>query len=214
MNMRTPKRLAGVLLAVLSLNLVTPGPAGAGNFPTPVGTDPAGDWGNGAPGGAESGQDLLKAYIGRRDKDTLEFILRVEALPPREEAYALFAVYEWYFTVDGSYDMGFYGPCQAHAYGDCASTTDPLAFVLSDFSRGVNYMLTAELDYDRQQIVFPIPLDALGASSGSIISPRPATSHDPKAAVAAHTVYFVNQPPNGTVTPRDTLVINRNYRIR
>ena len=109
--------------------------------------------------------------------------------------------------------MGFYGPCQGHAFGDCAAATDPLTFIFSDFSRRNDYLLTAELDYDRQQIVFPIPLEALGAVSGSIIQPRPATNHDPKAAVVAHTFYFVNQPPDGRVTPRDTLVVNRNYRI-
>ena len=50
-----------------------------------VGTDPAGDWGGG--GGPEVvggglGQDLVSASLGMRDKKTINFILKVTALPP------------------------------------------------------------------------------------------------------------------------------------
>jgi hypothetical protein len=191
--------------------------AGAGSsYPRTVGRDLAGDWGSGSPSsnaGAVSGEDLLRASLAR-EADTLEFILDVAATPPAPPQTA-FAVYEWYFTVDGR-PYGIYGPCQGHIYGDCETAIDPMSFVVSDFDGGHDFMGIARLDEyeDVGQVIFPIPLDFLGAHSGSVIAPSPAGNMNTEAAVVAHTFYFVNNPTDGSdATPRDFMTVKRAYKI-
>ena len=221
------------LAAVLSLSAPGPSQAAAGTIsPKTVGTDPAGDWGqySGAPEGpGPSGMDLLRASIAPGEDQTIEFMLDVTSFPPPENGTGSI-VYEWYFSV-GDKAFAIYGPCMGHPYGNCESQTDPLAFVVTDFSRqeacsGIDPIGTtcsssiigiARLgEYEGAgQIIFPIPRWFLGARRNAVVVPRPATLHDPKAAVVAHTFYFSNaaelvgQPG----TPRDVLHVKRNYRV-
>lgn len=205
--------LAAMLLAGLpALSSAAP----IEEYPKTVGRDPAMDWGQGTPAsnaGAASGEDLLRASIARVG-DTLEFSLDVSQIPPAPP-YTAFAVYEWYFTVDGR-PFGFYGPCQGHIYGDCETATDPLSFVVSDFAGGKDLMGIARLDEyeDVGQVIFPIPLSFLGAHPGSVIAPRAAANNGTEDAVVAHTFYFVNSPADGSnATPRDFLAVKKTYRV-
>jgi len=178
-----------------------------------VALDPEGDWGsNQAPGaepaGMAVGQDLVSGAIGPGEDDSLNFILHLSSLP--HESSTASAVYEWYFSVDGQ-PFGFYGPCQGHIYGDCETATDPMAFVITDFGRRVDFMAVAEANENAATITFPVPRSFIGATSGSVVRPR---SEGADEAIVAHTFYFVNSPTgDNTRSPRDFMKVSRNYRV-
>lgn len=201
--------LAGVVLAAGA------GVSGAASPAKQVASDPAGDWGEGlspaSAAGDGAGQDLISAFIGPGDPGYLNFTIHVSKLAPADSTVA--AVYEWYFIVGGR-QFGFYGPCQAHIYGDCATATDPLSFVLTDFSGGKDVMAIAQVNANAATITFPVPLDFIGAKRGSIIEPRAAGEAPDGEAIVAHTFYFVNVPQAGTQSPRDYMKVTKNYKVR
>lgn len=206
------RRLAAAALLAFGVGLASEQVTAAPR-PAVVGTDPAGDWSGGAVGPDAPGLDLLKASIGRGPAGTIEFILDVTLLPP-PEAYGAFTAYEWYFRVDGR-EFGFYGPCAGHAYGDCATSTSALAFVVTNFSAQRSEMGTARVVRKEEggQIVFPVRASFLGATRGAVIAPRPAIAHDSTAAVVAHTAYFVNAGATGAGSPRDVMRVTRSFRV-
>jgi hypothetical protein len=214
--MPTSRRIS-TLLVVLSLMLAFGDGVSRAGRPSvkQVGTDEAGDWGDGvspaaADAGGVAGQDLIGALIGPGDPGYLDFVIHVSTLAPAESTAA--AVYEWYFQI-GDRQFGFYGPCQGHVYGSCGTATDPLAFVLTDFSTNKDVMAVAEVNENAATITFPVSLSFLGATAGSLIEPRSAGTSVPQEAIVAHTFYFVNSP-TGARSPRDYMSVTKNYRVR
>ena len=93
--------LVGALLAPNGLAAAKKKPAG----PVVVATDAAGDWGANvdptiAPAGDVLGQDLVEASITMADAATVNFVIKVGALPP-SGGIPEFARFGWDFTVDG-----------------------------------------------------------------------------------------------------------------
>lgn len=214
--MNTLKTLAIAVVAVTMLG----GSAGAARPQPPVtlATDPAGDWTlssqNVADIGAPLGQDLRSASIDRVGSE-LVFIIGVEDVhipdPARRKT-----LYEWHFTVDGS-EEGFvlYGPCTADpldlAFYGCA----PADVVSSQprmtlFGGPSAVTVDARIDEAKDTISIAVPLAAIGARTGSVITDDTTDSVD--------TALRATPDENGSLTGRgifigDNLASTSSYRI-
>lgn len=198
----TRRAIASILLGSLiaAALVAAPGTASAGkgkkkSGPQVVGEDPSGDWGSNAdptlaPLGDALGQDLVGASIAMNGKDKLDFIIKLNALPPTGGAPEV-SRYTWDFNVDGEFrelDGKFTnysrGVCDPTA-GNCPPPRDP---GMQPFSvRGncgvtpigtVNFTTCEELalaqgvfDAAEGTITVTVPMEAIGAKPGSKINP-------------------------------------------
>ena len=175
-----------------------PASAGKGkkaSGPQVVGEDASGDWGAAvaaelAPVGDALGQDLTAASIAMNGTDTVDFIIKLNSLPPSGGTPEI-TRYTWDMNVDGEFrelDGKFTdfsrGTCDPTA-ATCPPPRDP---GLQTFAvRGncgvtpvgtVNLTTCEELariqatfDSAAGTITIPVPLEALGAKPGSKITP-------------------------------------------
>lgn len=164
--------------------------------PVKVATDDAGDWGAAvdptiAPVGDALGQDLVEASISMGDAKTVNFVIKLNSLPPTG-GVPEFARYSWDFTVDGeafgmSGNFTDYarGICYPPHTGSCPPPRDPGTqpfFIRSGpctiqpatASLGeCNLVATAKATFDAAAgtITIPVPADAVGVKPGSKIGP-------------------------------------------
>lgn len=227
--MRGSKLVTLGLAAALAASFMVPGAAVAKKKPAGpvvVGTDPAGDWGAAVdptigPAGDVLGQDLTEASIAMADKTTVNFIIKLNSLPPSggiPEA----SRYTWDFNVDGKFvelDGKFTnysrGACDPTS-GQCDPTTGgmPRDPGLQPFMvRGdcaVNEanvtvcketgIVQATFDAAAGTITIPVSLELLGAKLGSKIQPGVNLFG---GSVSATPAAFVTS----SAMPLDTLVV-------
>ena len=189
------KTVALALAALVGAALFVPATASAkkAKGPVVVGTDVAGDWGAAndpaiAPIGDALGQDLVEAAIEPKDASTLNFIIKVNSLPPSGGAPEV-TRYSWDFNVDGeaveldgkftNYSRGVCDPTA----GSCPPPRDPGMqpfFVRGNCAvvEGTNVNTCQELgvvqaafDSAAGTITIPVPLELIGAKKGSKITP-------------------------------------------
>jgi hypothetical protein len=189
------KAIALALTALVGAALFVPATASAKKAKGPVvlGTDPAGDWGAATdpqigPIGDALGQDLVEAAIEAKDKTTLNFIIKVNSLPPVGGTPEV-TRYSWDFNVDGegveldgkftNYSRGVCDPTA----GSCPPPRDPGMqpfFVRGNCGvvEGTNVTTCQELgvvqaafDAGAGTITIPVPLELIGAKKGSKITP-------------------------------------------
>ena len=186
---------AAALAAVLAAALLAPttAVAGAKSKPLTVGKDSAGDWGSNTdpeihPIGDALGMDLVGAQIGMADKKTVNFVIRLNSLPPSGGLPEI-PRYIWSFTVNGNYaelDGKFTnysrGVCDPTAgkcppprdpglqpffvRGNCV--TDPTANLTTCQELGI---VKATFDAAKATITIPVPLKLIKAKPGSKIAP-------------------------------------------
>ena len=196
MKVRGP--LAAVAVALLVVGLVAPAGTAAGKKkpagPVVVGTDPADDWGSNAGAPAEAGtalgMELVEASLTMADKETLNFVLKLNGLPasggiPEAVRYA------WDFTSDGvAYHLsgGFTElirgtcnplvtdpPCPPNV-GDPATNTDGPFFLrqgpcTTTAACTILDTFNATFDPATSTITIPVPLEAIEAKPGTKIGP-------------------------------------------
>ncbi|MFN2593561.1 MAG: hypothetical protein ABR579_01575 [Actinomycetota bacterium] len=159
---------------------------------TVVGTDPAGDWGDGSPQetmmGTELGQDLTKAAIAVRNHN-VNFIIKVASLPPNG-GWPELTTYSWELTVDGRpyWIVGKYTDFSRQTcdptYAGCPpqSPQDPgvapfsvRGCLESDTTKQCTEVpgspVPATFDASTGTITIPVPLSMLGAYPGALITP-------------------------------------------
>lgn len=192
--------LAGALFAPAAIAGKKKAPKG----PIVVGTDPSGDWGASvdptiAPVGNALGQDLTSASITMADKETINFVIGLNSLPPTGGAPEI-SRYIWDLTVDGEFvelDGKFTnysrGACDPTA-GKCPPPRDPGTqpfFVRGNCGvvEGTNVTTCQELaivkatfDAAAKSITIPVPLAAINAKPGSK-SPADRTSSAARSAL-------------------------------
>jgi hypothetical protein len=193
---------------------------------TAVGKDPAGDWGanqdsNLNPFGDAMGMDLVGAEIGRADAKTLNFVIKVNSLPPTGGTPEV-ARYTWDFLVDGEQvelDGKFTnysrGTCDPTA-GSCPPPRDPgsAPFLVRGNCSAVENVTTCEeigivnatFDAAAGSITIPVPMALIKAKKGSKIAPAAGTfSGTISAAPAAFLTY-------GDF-PMDLLIATKTYKV-
>lgn len=160
--------------------------------PMVVGTDATGDWGGNVdptlgPVGDALGQDLVEASIGPGEKGILNFVIKLNSLPPIGGTPEV-SRYSWDFFVDGdpleldgkftNYSRGTCDPTS----GQCPPPRDPGMqpfFVRGNCGvvEGTNVTTCEELgivqaifDPATGTITIPVPADLIGAKKGSKIT--------------------------------------------
>ncbi|MEA2446514.1 MAG: hypothetical protein QOK47_151 [Actinomycetota bacterium] len=200
---------------------------------TVVGTDVAGDWGAVGPTGDNSinafgdavGQDLVGAEIGAADAKTLNFVIKVNSLPP-SGGMPEFSRYTWDFTVDGKFtelDGKFTnysrGVCDPTG-GACPPPRDPGMqpfFVRGNCtitSAGTNLttceevgVVQATFDAAAKTITIPVPLALIKAKAGSKIAPA---ANIFGGTVSATPAAFVSS----SAMPMDILTATKTFVVR
>ena len=184
--------LSGLLAASL-IGAAAPASAGKkASGPQVVGTDEAGDWGDGtvpAELGAAMGQDLVGAEISMADKETINFVLKVAQLPPTGGAPEV-SRYVWGLQVDGEY-VELDGKWSNYSRGACDPTSgqcqagprDPgmqpfLVRANCGAVEGQNVttceevgIVKATFDAAEGSITIPVPAAMINAKPGSKIAP-------------------------------------------
>ncbi len=190
-----------------------------------VGTDDPGDWGANVgdglnPIGDGLGQDLVEATITLADPETLNFIIKVNSLPPTggiPEA----SRYNWDLTVDGvafqltgAFTEYIRGICNPLHTGACPPPQDPAMspFFLRQGPCTVGNdcfvlaTLNATFDAGAGTIIIPVPLEALEAAPGATIGPGVSTFGPSMYAVPALFVSYAD-------SPSDTMEVATSYVI-
>ena len=224
------KRIAALIsLALVVACFAAPGAALAKkkSGPVVVGTDASGDWGNAtdptiAPIGDALGQDLVEASVAMADKTTVNFVIKLNSLPPSGGVPEV-SRYTWDLTVDGNFtelDGKFTnysrGACDPTA-GSCPPPRDP---GLQPFSvRGdctVNEanvttcqeigVVQATFDAASATITIPVTLELLKAKPGSKIGPG---TNIFGGSVSAAPAAFVSS----SGAPLDSLVVTKTFTV-
>jgi len=159
---------------------------------TPVGEDPAGDWGGGgdaAPVGAALGQDLIGASITMPTAETVEFVIKVTALPanggaPEASRYVWDLLVDGKFVeLDGKWSNYSRGACDPTS-GACPPPRDPgmQPFILRGdcVAGGGNVTTCREIGKVKGvfnaaagTITIPVPAALINARPCSVIAPGP-----------------------------------------
>ena len=213
------------LVALVAASFAAPGTAAAKGKkakkgPVVVGTDEAGDWGADpqlAPIGDALGQDLVEASIGMADKTTVNFVIKLNSLPP-SGGVPEFSRYTWDFLVDGesaqldgkftNYSRGACDPTS----GQCPPPRDPgmqpflvrgdcvtEGSVTTCQEKG---LVNATFDAASATITIPVSLDVLGAKAGSKIAPATGTFGGTVAAVPSAFLSANNLPLDALVATK------------
>ena len=162
--------------------------------PVVVATDDAGDWGANvdptiAPAGDVLGQDLVEASIAMADAKTVNFIIKVTALPP-SGGIPEFARFGWDFTVDGdafamsgAFTDYLRGACYPLHAGTCPPPRDPgqqpffirqgPCTIGADSLENCTLVATVKATFDAAAgtVTIPVPLAAIKGKPGSKIGP-------------------------------------------
>lgn len=208
------------------------GPAGAAKKkkkqkgPVVVGTDAAGDWGQNvdatiAPIGDALGQDLVEASFELADKETLNFVIKVNALPPTGGVPEA-SRYTWDFVVEGgnAYQLSgaftefIRGVCNPLHTGQCPPPQNPgtAPFFLRHGPCTVGddcfvaAVINSTFDAATGTITIPVPLEAMEAKAGSKIVPG-VTSFG--GTIYAAPAVLVSYPS----LPADTMTVLDTYKI-
>ena len=199
--------------ALVTASFVGSSATAAAPKPKTVGTDPAGDWGantdpNIAPLGDALGQDLVGAAIGMADKKTVNFVLKVNSLPP-SGGVPEFTRYWWDFTVgktvyelDGKFTNYSRGACDPTS-GQCPPPRDPgmQPFLVrgGDCTTTQNVttcpevgLVHATFDAATGEITIPVPLKMIKAKPGSKIGPAAPLTTVGGAITAAPAAFVTN----------------------
>ena len=185
--------------------------------PVVLATDPGDDWSLGSQDtsdvGSPLGQELLSASIDRVGSD-LEFIIEVEDVQVPDPARRK-TLYEWHFSVDGGDGFVLYGPCTPDpldmAFYGCTPTDVVNPQPRMTLFGGPSAVTVAALfDETRDTISIIVPLAAIGARTGSVITDD--TSDSVEVALRA------TPDENGSLTGRgvfigDNLTITRAYKV-
>ena len=188
---------AALAVAVLIVGVLAPAGVAAKkkkSGPVVVGTDPADDWGStaGAPAqlGTALGMELVEASLTMADKETLNFVLKLNGMPP-SGGIPEGVRYGWDFTSDGvAYALagGFTelirgmcnplvtDPACPPAVGDPATLTDAPFFLrqgpcTATAECTVLAIFNAVFDAATSTITISVPLEAIEAKPGSKIGP-------------------------------------------
>jgi hypothetical protein len=224
-------------LVVLSLVGALFGPAGVATAkgkkpagPLVVATDVAGDWGVNvdptiSPAGDVLGQDLVEASITMADAATVNFIIKVNALPP-SGGIPEFGRYGWDFTVDGdafAMSGGFTdylrGVCYPLHAGTCPPPRDPgmqpffirqgACTVGADSLENCTLVTTVQATFDSAAgtITIPVPLEALKAKVGSKIGPGTNASFGSTLYASPAAVVSSANLPHDTMVSTGTFTV-------
>jgi hypothetical protein len=223
------------LVALVTGALLAPGIADAKKKkkknptgPLVVGTDAAGDWGAAVdptigPIGDALGQDLIEATLEMADKETVNFIIKLNSLPPAGGAPEV-SRYTWDFMVDGEFtelDGKFTnysrGACDPTS-GQCPPPRDP---GMSPFFIRANCeaneanvticeetgTVEAVFDAAAGTITIPVPLELINAKHGSKIGPG---TNIFGGSISATPAAFVTSSamPLDTLTVLETFVVS------
>ena len=222
------RKLVALLVSGLVAAAVLVGPSvSAAPKATVVGTDPAGDWGANHnaglnPFGDAMGMDLTGAEISLADAKTINFVIKVNSLPP-SGGFPEIARYTWDFNVDGRFtelDGKFTnysrGICDPTA-GSCPPPRDPGQqpfFVRGDCAANEANVTTckeigvvqATFDAAESTITIPVPLALIKAKKGSKISPA-ANIFGGSISAAPAAFVTSNNFPLDTMTTLKTFVV-------
>lgn len=223
--------LSGLLAASL-VGAAAPASAGKkASGPQVVGTDDAGDWGANSAAGSEIapvgdalGQDLTSAAIAMNGKDKIDFIIGLKSLPPSGGTPEI-SRYVWDMNVDGEFvelDGKFTnysrGTCDPTA-GACPPPRDPGMrpfFVRGNCGvvEGTSVTTCEELgivqgvfDAAKATITVTVPMELIGAKSGSKITPG-ASIFGGTIAAAPSTFFTMAAKPMDTLTVLKTFVVS------
>ena len=229
------KLILSLSVLALSAALIAPSVSAAPkgkpkSGPQVVGTDDAADWGSNvdatiAPAGDVLGQELVEASIEMADMDTLNFIIKVNSLPP-SGGIPEGARYSWDFTVDGNaFSMSgnftdyARGVCYPAHTNSCPPPKDPgqQPFYIRSGPCTIgtgglgecNLHATVKAIFDAAAgtITIPVPLEVVEAKPGSKIGPG-------TNAVYGTTIYatpaVVTANANG---PHDTMIVTGTFVV-
>lgn len=219
--------VAGLVLGALAAPSAVAGKKKAKSGPLVVGTDPAGDWGAGvdptlAPVGDALGQDLVEATIEMADKETVNFVMKLNSLPPTGGVPEA-SRYTWDMNVDGEFvelDGKFTnysrGACDPTA-GSCPPPRDPgpqpFAVRGNCAANEANVTLCEEIgivqatfDAGEGTITVPVPLEMINAKNGSKIDP--GINIFGGSISAAPSAFFTS-----SAMPLDTLVVTETFVV-
>lgn len=218
---------------VVALALVTGAMVGniaqAKPKPVVVGTDADNDWGNNvdaniAPAGDLLGQELLSGSISKKDASTLDFIIKVKSLPANG-GVPEFTRYVWTMMVDGEliqldgkWTNYSRATCDPTA-GTCPPPRDPGAapFMVrgsctDNGGAAVTCLeiglVTATFDVAAGTITIPVPLELLGAKSGSKITNGIQTGSNFSGIWAIPSAWASQAD-----MPKDELIITKTYTV-
>lgn len=195
--------------------------------PVVVGTDPAGDWGSAVdptigPAGDAMGQDVTEASIAMADKTTVNFVIKLNSLPP-SGGIPEGSRYTWDMNVDGKFlelDGKFTnysrGTCDPTS-GQCPPPRDPGMqpfFVRGDCAPNeANVTVCKEVgvvkatfDAASATITIPVSLELLGGKLGSKIQPGVNIFGGSISATPA--AFFTS-----SAMPLDTLVVTGTFVV-
>ncbi|HJR44610.1 MAG TPA: hypothetical protein VJ927_03310 [Actinomycetota bacterium] len=225
------KTVLSVLLAaaVAGALLVQPGLASAKgkkkSGPQIVGTDDAGDWGanvdaNLAPLGDVSGQELVEASIAMADAKTVNFIIKLNSLPPSGGLPEV-SRYNWDIMVDGDQFQltgGFTeyirGICNPNVTNSCPPPRDPgsAPFFIRQGPCNVGAaceevgLVHATFDAAAATITVPVTLDIIKAKPGSKITPG--------ASAYGASIYATHQANvSNAALPHDTMTVTGTFVV-
>lgn len=198
--------------------------------PVVVATDSAGDWGANvdpqlAPAGDTLGQDLVEASITMADASTVNFIIKVNALPA-SGGIPEFARYGWDFTVDGdafamsgAFTEYLRGVCYPLHAGTCPPPRDPgqqpffirqgACTVGAESLSNCTLVATVKATFDSAAgtITIPVPLEALKAKPGSKIGPGSNASFGATLYASPAAVVSSANLPHDTMVATGTFVV-------
>ncbi len=189
--MRARILITTAVAACLALALpATAGLAKGKGGPVVVGTDAAGDWGanvdpNIAPLGDALGQDVVEASITMADATTVNFVIKVNALPttggiPENSRYTWDVVVDGNaFQISGAFTDFLRGVCNPLHTGACPPPQNPgmAPFFVrhGPCNVGADCFLDGTVngtfDAAAATITIPIPLELIQAKPGSKIAP-------------------------------------------
>ncbi len=175
-----------------------------------------------SPAGDALGQDLVEAQIGMADKETVNFVITLNSLPPIGGAPEV-SRYTWDFHVDeefteldGKFTNYSRGVCDPTS-GQCPPPRDPgmQPFMVRGECETNEANVTlckelgivqAEFDAGKATITIPVPLELINAKPGSKI--EPGTNIFGGSISAAPSAYFTS-----SVMPLDTMLVTKTFVV-
>ncbi len=226
MKTRTALSIAAAICLLFALVAPVAATAkGRKSGPQVVGKDEVGDWGSNAdptvaPLGDQLGQELVEASIGMADKKTVNFIIKVNSLPPWGGMPEI-SRYNWDINVDGTayqltgaFTEYIRGICNPLHTNSCPPPQDP--GMQSFFVRqgpctvGADCHLLAivhaTFDPAEATITIPVPLELIKAKPGSKIAPGVSTLGGTVYAAPAALVSYAS-------LPNDTMVVTGTFAV-
>jgi len=226
--MKTRSLVSVLLAGILLLGLLAPASTAAAKKkggPQVVGTDEI-DWGTNAgagdlgPLGDALGQELIEASIGMADAKTVNFIIKVNSLPPNGGTPEI-SRYNWDFTINGdafqltgAWTEYLRGVCNPLHTGACPPPSDPgtQPFFLRQGPCTVGadcvVLATIQAVFDPAEgtITIPVPLEAVKGKPGSKIGPGVSTFGGTIYAAPAAVVSYAS-------APADTMIVDKTFVV-